>query len=93
MAEAPKPHSGPEVFYMTVGGIALSEELVRKADYDSLVEQYETALRAVDAARVILTLADEERDELAGEMSKYLGPWADLVEAVHAVSNPASEPD
>lgn len=65
-----------------------SKELVVRAKRAE--EQYQTALRAVDAARVILTLADEERDELAGEVSKYLGPWADLVEAVHAVSYPAS---
>lgn len=72
------------------GYMRIDEE--RSAQKKYLMEQLEAALRAVDAARVILTLADEERDELAGEVSKYLGPWADLVEAVHAVSNPALRP-
>lgn len=45
-------------------------------------------LAVVEAARVILKLADEERDQLSSEVSKYLGPWCDLVEAVHKVDEP-----
>jgi chromosome segregation ATPase len=62
-------------------------ETVRSERDDELFTEREQVRRAeavVEAARAILTLADEERDELAGEVSKYLEPWADLVEALTA---------
>ncbi len=45
MADVQRPHSTPEVFYMTLGEPDLELELIRKANYDSLSDE----LRATQA--------------------------------------------
>lgn len=43
MSDVQKPHSEPEVFWLTVEGYELDEPLVRKSAYDGLLEQLERA--------------------------------------------------
>lgn len=79
----------PEVFYMTLGELDLELELVRKADYDSLIEQLE-ASRNLNL-RMWNFLADVVEDEW-GAKPPYTGDFEEMNVYLGLLgpSNPAS---
>ena len=77
-----KPHSEPEIFWLTVEGHELAEALVRKDDYDSLVEQFEAQKRRADDLEESYRALHRQWADLADERDSLMADsWRAFAES------------